>query len=344
MRKVDYFYVLITLLLLMFSLSVRSEVTFYQLKSAIKSGENYLTEKISSDEYYLNCKSTNLQVQCPVSSSGKIIPAFYMIYMFSIDHSVTKEIRDKTIKMLNQENKNPLWGYSFNSPADIDDTSLAMQTLLLLGVPQNIEIIAPFYNKAMNAYSTFANQINSKPVVDPSVENNFGIHPEINASVYNLFRMLNLSNKINYNLLYKFQTKQGYWPGYFYSGNYYSTYLNMKLLCAERSQSNQTMLGLQFIKSSQNTNGSWGNPGNAYDTALALNTLLDCGALAGVEKGATYLLSHQNDKGYWSTDTTIWSYKYKESPVIVWVAYDDQHVLTTALSVSALKKYLMLKH
>jgi hypothetical protein len=344
MRKADYIYVLIALLLLIFSLPVRSEVSSYQLKDAIKLGQKYLTAKIASDEYYLNCKSNNLQVPCPVSSSGKIIPAYYMINMFSIDNSVTQEIRNQIIKMLNHESKDFLWGYSLNSPADLDDTSLAMQTLILLGIPQNIAILTPFHNRKMNAYSTFANQINPKPITDPSVENNVGIHPEINASAYNLFHMLNLSTKINYNLLVKFQTKQGYWPGYFYSGHFYSTYLNMKLLCAARPQSKQTLLGLQFIKSSQHANGSWGNPANAYDTALALNTLLDCGAVAGVEKGTIYLLSQQNDKGYWTTETSIWSYKYKDFPAIVWFAYDDQHVLTTALSLSALKKYLMLKN
>lgn len=327
--------IVIALLLAVVSLNVRSD----PFNNAIKLGERYLTEKISTNKYSLSCKSNNPKIPCPVDSMGKIISAFYITDMFSVDNSINDGIRKKIIAMLNKEQKGLLWGYSANSPVDLDDTILAIQTLRLLGISHNAHAVAAFYQQDQNAFSTFVNSASSFPAIKPSIKNNFGIHPEVNAGIYYLFFMLDWNDKINEDLLMRFQTKQGYWPGYFYNGKFYSTYLHLKLLCITHPQSKQTQLGLRFIRSSQNLNGSWGNPSNAYDTALALNTLLDCGQSEGVKKGIKYLLSQQNNQGDWSTDHAIWSYLYSETPSTIWFAYDNNHVLTTALSLNALKKY-----
>lgn len=322
-----------------FSVTAGSQNQTVQMNESVKLGELFLLKKIMSDQYYLGCQSSNNDVACPVDKSGKIMLAFHMISMFSLDHSLTKEASDIFIKMIKGESKKSYWGYSRNSPPDLDDTSMAMQALFMLGIPQDSNLVSVFHKNPMNRYATFLNNTNTRLTAKPSVQNNMSIHPEINAMVFNMFHLLHEDKRINMTVLSNFQTKRGSWAGYFYPGDFYSTFLSMRLFCALLPSSSQTKQGLNFLVKSQNSDGSWGNPGNAYDTALALSTLLDCGLAKKTEKGIQYLLKNQNENGNWKTDNVIWSFIYKQYPYVVWKAYDEQHILTTALALSALKKY-----
>ncbi|GEM_PF-5502979 len=299
------------------------------LKQAIDLGKNFLTTKLLEEKYSLSCKASIKKSVCPVSNSGKILLSHFIVNVLSPDISTIT--RDKIITMIHAEENNGLWGYSPSSPLDSDDSSFALQTLTLLNQPQESNKLAAFYKPKIHAYATFLTNQDTP------------IAAEVNANIDNVFHILQQDSLINYELLNHLQTQQGYWRSHFYSGKYYSTYITMKLLCATQRKSSSVTRGLHFIIVSQNQNGSWGAPGNAYETALALNTLLACEIKSSesVKKGIKYLMKQQQKAGDWSAGNIIWTYLYQEQPRISWSAYDNQHVLTTALSVKALIAYYL---
>lgn len=311
----------------------------HNIQQSIDRARTFLVRKVVDDQYYLACRSIPAK-ECILTKEGKILTGYFIVSAFY--NRIPGEVYTKIKNQILAENRGTLWGYSLNSPVDADDTSFAIQTAAMLGISLDTSTLERFYKQRMNGYATFISNREALPTHLVSPPANFGIHPEVNANIYHLFNRLHLSTKINYSLIRKFQARAGYWYSYFYPGKYYSTYLNLRLLCAAGQLRKQVEKGVQFIITSQNRDGSWGSVSNAYDTALALNSLLACGYSKEkqIKKGIDYLLSQQVPQGYWKTNSVIWSYDHQNAPLVRWSAYDSEHVITTALVVRALTDYL----
>jgi len=171
------------------------------------------------------------------------------------------------------------------------------------------------------------------------LENNFGLHPEVNANIFALLKNSGLSQYINKELIIKSQATEGYWYSYFYPSRYYSTYLFLDLLRDMNGFEAQKNKGLEFIQDSQNKNGSWGNQENSFETALALCSLAYLNQYGlTFENGLDYLLQTQQPDGSWRFEQLI--YKWYNHDHKTWLAYDANHVITTSLCVEGLRSFL----
>lgn len=314
------------LLIFAWSANVRS-ADGDSLQQAIQRGELFLKTEMLQNQFGILCQSNSLQRPCPVSGTGKIFASYFVLD--ALGDNIPENIKKNMVAIIKAEEKNHIWGYSLNSPPDADDTSFALQILTKLGEKQNIDGLLIFYKPYFRAYSTFL----------AIQEKNFGIHPDVNANIFHFYHLLNLDAVINYDLISASQNKQGDWQSYYYAGKYYSTYLNMKILCETKQRKVNVLQGLHFLKSTQNNDGSWSH--DPYDTALALNALLVCERQpsVAVTSGVKALLKMQTKNGDWVRDKMIFSYVYQEKPRIVWSFYDNTHLVTTALATLALKRY-----
>jgi len=91
-----------------------------------------------------------------------------------------------------------------------------------------------------------------------------------------LYDYENLEDRIikGVSLVEKRQTVEGYWDSNWYWGNYYGTYVSVRLIAAVKPGSPTLKKAEQYIVSNQNYDGGWGILGSdPLNTALALLTL-----------------------------------------------------------------------
>jgi hypothetical protein len=308
---------------------------------AIDQGATFLKGALAKGNFSMKCSLFDL-LPCPVDRSGRSPLSFFIID--AIGEELGREQTANVLSWLLSEKQDGLWGYSIDSPVDADDTAFALRVFKILNASIEFDSILEFYDSEAKGFKTFliGNQ-SANLVFEPRASNSGQMHPEVNANAYLLFLDSPLGGYINYNLTLASQDPEGYWYSYFYPSKYYSTYLNLELICS----SNLTSAGLKdaqargvaFILKSQNGDGSWGDPGNAYETALALNALASCSIFNGqFEKGVQFLLKEQMPDDSWGTTKVIWEFHYEDDPPIVWRGYDESRIMTTSLVVKALKR------
>ena len=94
----------------------------------------------------------------------------------------------------------------------------------------------------------------------------------------------------------------------------------------------------RFLVSSQADEGTWGDDGNAYETALACLGLQASGEDEGaLGKAIASLLESQRDDGSWQSEQDIW--RFHASADDVWRAFDTNRVVTTSLVRCALRQH-----
>ena len=88
---------------------------------------------------------------------------------------------------------------------------------------------------------------------------------------------------------------------------------------------------------SQNSDGSWGQTGNPYETALAVAAVSAApqGDVA-VRRGVTSLLSSMNEDGSWSSAACVWEFLADDTDL--WRAFDGARTFTTAICTIALRR------
>lgn len=331
--------------------------TSSNIKHAITDGQAYLMQQLKADAYSLTYRTNN--GRHPISS--KIVASLIIDNIVDSLSPVDKESLTRSIN----STRFPIgaWSDDLGKFADADNTIAAWHMLTQLNNSNKTNIAVKsvrslnklFYSPHMHAYSTFipieASQVPydsltppdaSKIAYTPSLENDWQIHPDINAIIYNYLHEIGFDQYINYKILQNAQTKEGYWRSYFYLSKYYASYFVLKLLCETGKLPTQREKGLSFIYSTQNSDGSWGSPPNSYETALAVNTMLVCKKNNSVtQEGIAYLLKQQTRDGYWpSTNKAIWHYAQGQGFIVD--ATDTNHTLSTALAVKALKTYSRL--
>lgn len=142
----------------------------------------------------------------------------------------------------------------------------------------------------------------------------------------------------------KMQGLDGMWESTWYVGDYYCGYVLSKGLFLMKIDHQSALCKyIDFVFDTQKSDGSWGDcMGNPLDTAYAIMTLCNIGAhdkktKNAVERGVHYLLSTNNNGGYWygcefiktglgKTDISQQIYRYRSS------------ILTTMFCVGALCK------
>jgi len=304
--------------------------------AAIVQGASYLKRAVNEDRYHLACRASDGSA-CPVHAAGHVFAGFFIAD--AIGDALSSAERQKITSRMDAEERQGVWGYMPYAPVDSDDTAFVIRTYRMLGRDMPADRLLRFYDQDGKAFATFDGRGPAALVFDPSVENNFGLHPEVNANIYNLLADSTLSEWVNDDLIARSQTPQGWWRSYFYPGPYYATYVSLILLCKTGRREDTRSKGIDFLRESRNPDGSWGRPGGVYETSLALNAMAACVVIDDAfRKGIAWLLTQQSPDGSWRDEKIVlWEYTYREDPPVLWRAYDTGGVVTTPLALKALR-------
>lgn len=337
-KKISFIVLILALSLLIIGYDLKhrqKKVSTESIDASIDLGVVFLKSGIDQGNISLACKSNDDSL-CPIDGRGFPFAVFFI--GDAISSELSPEEVDFILSQLVTEERNGLWGYSLEAPVDSDDTAFALQTFKKMGAPKSIEKIFDFYKEREKGFTTFKSNVSAELVFQSSEKNNLHVHPEVNANIYNLLYDSPYANYINYDMVITSQAPEGYWYSYFYPSIYYSTYQNLKLLSLSGEYKDITEKAVNFLLNSQNNDGSWGKPGNAFDTSLALKSLASLN-ISNEEfwKGIEFLLNSQNKNGSWKNPTVIWNYIFRQNPLIIWQAFDNNMIISTAVSISALK-------
>lgn len=305
-----------------------------RIGTAVDQGTSYLKRAVNEARHHLACRASDGSV-CPVHATGHVFAGFFIAEAIGVELSPAES--QKIMARMNREKRQGVWGYMPYAPVDSDDTAFVIRTYRILGRDVAADSLLRFYDKEAKAFTTFDGRGTAALVFEPSVDANYGLHPEVNANIYTLLADTPLSGLINEDLIIRSQDPQGWWRSYFYPGRYYATAMNLTLLCKTKKGEDARAKGILFLQSNQNPDGSWGR--GAYETSLALTALAACGVCDhAFRKGITWLIGQQNPDGSWREEgAPLWEYVFGDLPPVIWRAYDTGGVVTTALAVSALK-------
>jgi len=320
------------------SKEAHSIVSTSQVNRGIKKASRFLTQKIRDNAYCLFATSSDGR-PCPVEQNGHVLSSFFIVD--AMKDTLSEGEEKIIINRIKQEERDGLWGDGLNAPVDSDDTAFVLRMLKLLGKPISIEPLLRFYHPPSSAFKTFlVSRGRAELVFEKSQQNNFGIHPEVNANVFTLLQGTSYEKHINYNLITRSQTGEGYWHSYFYPSRYYGTYMALSVIHNKSEYKKSESCGINFILRTQNQDGSWGSPADSHETALALNALASCNRLGeAYQKGLLFLLNNQMKDGSWQTYGIIWEYVWRDDPKVVWKAHDSNRIITTSLAVKALSAF-----
>lgn len=255
------------------------------------------------------------------------------------------------VRILSEENTG-CWGFS---PAaldvsaehetfvvDADDTAYVLRTLRELGAFRAPIGLEAFFRHPPGAFVTFAAKgpFTNLPTVTASANfaNNLACHPEVNANVYLMLRKTKLEHLISYELIDSMQHAEGYWPSFFYPGKYFANPLFVEFLSPLEHYRPHVDRTIQFLHAAQNADGSWGEPGCPYETALALRALAaDQQFDSAYRRGVDYLVGAIAPAGSWSSNKVIWQFHDQNEDV--WTAVDESGTLVTAMALDAIRQW-----
>jgi len=290
--------------------------------------------RIGNDSYSLRCIASDGS-RCPTDNGGHLLAAFFITE--AVSAMLSEPACAAILARIDQEQQFGAWGYCSQAPIDADDTAFALRTARKLGKPIRTDPLDIFFHDG--AYTTFElgpHQEASRLAFDVNVPNNFVVHPEVLANVYSVLTEAGRGERIDETLICASQAPEGYFRSYFYPSQYYGTWMALDLLRKSGRLREERGKAMQFISASQNADGSWGRPGNAYETALALDAGRDQLSRFALKKAITFLLGSQRSDGSWGAPVPIWEFRYKDAPVVTWRAYDGYRVVTSALVLRAL--------
>jgi hypothetical protein len=332
------------------------EINSADKTEVIKRATVYLKQHLMQGDYGLSCFGADGTPRFS-HNKGHLFSAFFIAE--AIGPELTEVERALLLVRILSEENDGLWGYSppgyllgrKHNPflVDADDTAFALRTCRILGIYRSPRCLLRFWNghpprclKFMgrlwgeSGFQTFASSGPKRFVDDPSVENNLQMHLDVNANVFAALKGTDLEPLIDWDLIVKSMRTDGFWPTYFYPSPNYPAYLIGNLLEGATEFEDTKGRAAGFLRNTQNSDGSWGDPGDPWETALALHAMASFGTDNRIlTDGARYLMDSVTENGSWKSEKVIWRFYAANDDI--WEARDSNAVVTTALVISALK-------
>ncbi len=279
-----------------------------------------------------------------------------LFYITKVNNIDAKYFFDKEIEyLLNLERQNNIGGWSYfpyvdEIAPDIDDLGQILQLfyntknnelikdysdLINIALKRQSEnggietwIIPKDYLNGTHKRQTFFNETKWGVGPDLEVAANFGYSLVLidDNGIYSK----NIIKLINY--ICENQSSEGFWKSRWYYGNYYGTYVCLRLLILYKDTHIKTIIKSQnYLIKNQNSDGGWGkNKSTPLDTAfalLSLKLLKDNSNINSIKNATDFLISSQNKDGSWDATSFIKPKSYEPYSSIV---------LTTAFVLKAL--------
>lgn len=309
--------------------------------SAIKKGMDFIAKKFSENYVelqhfmYLSNKEGFENMQ-QIHYSDTFQRAMLNDCLLQISEKLNLKtdvfFREENLYILEKINKDEIGGWSYfptvqEIAADIDDLGQIMQQFILT---KNREWVDTYCLNATNTAiedRTTENGgietwiIPKKPKNEKQIKQDFfnttkwGKGPDVEV-VANFLYALFLYNAEKYtgtikkgiDYLVSEQKKEGFWESRWYYGNYYGTYVCIRLLtCFHEKYTDAKQKALQFLLHSQNQDGSFGKEEHRIlSTSFARMSLkyydIDEKILENSER---FLLENQNENGSWKAENFI---------------------------------------
>ena len=177
-----------------------SDIDKQKISKAIATGGDYLRKKLLSGNYGLSCIGNDGSAKFS-NSKGHLFSIFHIVQ--ALKDEINELERTIFLTRILSEEYEGAWGYSprgyykqegYNPFfVDSDDTSFALRTLRALNVYRSNDVLMKFkctfvYDaQEYYGFSTFITNHQNRTLSSiPSFENNFEIHPEVNANVFHL--------------------------------------------------------------------------------------------------------------------------------------------------------------
>lgn len=314
------------------------------MPAVVEKSQRFLKEQLLAGHYAMSCRGSDETIRFS-DQKGHVFVAYFLVGALQGNLSEI-ERTILLVRILSEENDG-VWGFSpphqYVGPehrhfvVDADDTAYVLQTLRMLGISRRLDPILRFHRPGPNGFVTFSAKEECRLALEPCFDNNLEMHPEVIGNVYRLILDCNMDEYIDEEWIERCQAADGHWHSYFYPSHYFSTSIFLEVLQRRPHLVGAVKRGLDFVKASQNSDGSWGSPGNPFETGLALVSLLAHGAAGmSLSPAVKYLQETWQPDGSWRSSEVIWRYHDREEDV--WEARDAHGVLTTALVVSVFKR------
>jgi hypothetical protein len=321
--------------------------------TAILAGSAFLKQQLRAGHWSLSCHGSDGTPRFS-HQKGHLFSAFFISQ--ALDGGLDETERTLLLVRLLSEEAGGLWGYSPRGYApgpddnphfvDADDTAFALRTLRQLGVYRSPKSLLHFLRRRWRwtaaglrrdgGFVTFPTSKRPVLACQASHAANFDMHAEINANVFHALLDTNEQKHISADLIARSQAADGSWHSFFYPSKFYSSCHFMELIQRLDGFQPQSEKCLRFLTTTQNTDGSWGDAGNPYETALAVKAFASHAPGAGeVSRGLDFLVAAQNDDGSWHSDNVIW--ESRSDAADIWRSRDVNHVIATSLCVAALR-------
>lgn len=171
--------------------------------------------------------------------------------------------------------------------------------------------------------------------------------PEVNANFLNALSLLDFTKyegviEKGVDWLLGMQNEDGYWGSTWYVGNYYGCYICSKLFKKINLKNENVIYIIEYLKKSQNRNGSWGDAdGNVLDTSYAISALVDIAQEKEIkiilERGIKYIIDQNDNSGYWGGCNFIKMNLGRVSGKTRIITYKSS-ILTTAMCINSIVK------
>jgi hypothetical protein len=321
----------------------------FRLNRAIKTAEKFLTNQVLSGKYGLTCLGLSGEPKFS-NEKGHLFSIFFITEAFQ--DTIPELLRTVFIARILSEEQNQCWGYSprgyypgdDDNPffVDADDTAFALRSLRQLGIYRQPDILKKFMvdteveSTATRLFTTFKKSGKKTIQTSPSFDNNFGVHPEVNANIYHCLLGTDMQDLLSQVFVEKSQSREGFWPSYFYPNIYYSTHQFLQVLQKTEALSNSVKRAQTFILQSRGKPAGWSSKKDPLTAAWAMASLFKTG-IPPLKTDVSDLIRSQKSNGCWKSDQVIW--RFNDDKQDVWSAYDNNRIIATANCLVILKEY-----
>jgi squalene-hopene/tetraprenyl-beta-curcumene cyclase len=297
----------------------------------------------------------------------------YSLVIFEKNSVEKKWLEKVATNILNHQNSDGGWSYSYGVPSDADSTSWCLlflskfKTLEQEKIAKAFDFLLKHQSPLDHGFRTYANpravgrymRINENISFEGWASSQICISAVAAQALIENHSSKGIDETLNY--IRRTQTSKGYWNSYWWTGKLYATSHSIKALNKKENESdrNQITKGQKWIAQAQLPDGSWTDSpsqevGWAFSTGLALNGLLETSQAIfnpQAKKGVKWLIEHQLSDGSWPPHHILRiPYPWTKNPweqeswitdgkAINAVIKDHHRLFTTATVFTALKQY-----